>query len=96
MKAKKHSCVNVSAVKIKCDMTQQRKILHSSHRGILKSRILNYDKKHPVFYPAQAQGTSKILFNYKLTVLDIMKHIKFKTPTNTNVQCVLLSDGAHL
>lgn len=44
----------------------------------------------------QYRVLQKFCFNYKLTVLDIIKQSEFKTPTNTNVQCVLLSDGAHL
>jgi len=53
--------VSAFAVEIKCDKTQQRRISHSQHRIILKSRRLNCDKYIPYFL-YQEQGTSEILF----------------------------------
>lgn len=53
--------VSAFAVQIKCDKTQQRRISHSQHRIILKSRRLNCDKYIPYFL-YQEQGTSEILF----------------------------------
>ena len=76
--------VSAFAVQIKCDKTQQRRISHSQHRIILKSRRLNCDKYIPyVLY--QEQALQRFCFSYKLTVLDIMKHVLFETPVNTNV-----------
>ena len=58
---KKPKHVSAFAVQIKCDKTQQRRISHSQHRIILKSRRLNCDKYIPYFL-YQEQGTSEILF----------------------------------
>lgn len=47
MKTKNQSCVNAFAFKIKCNMIQQRRILHFQQRRILKSRRLNQAKYIP-------------------------------------------------
>lgn len=49
MKTKKQSCANAFAVKIKYDMTQQKRILHFQQRRILKSRRLNMINIDPMF-----------------------------------------------
>ena len=57
---KPQSHVNAFAVQIKCDKIQQRRISHSQHRIILKSRRLNCDKYIPyVPLPSPSTGHFK-------------------------------------